>query len=152
MRMQARTLHATDREVTIEGALLARETAAHRGLIDARGELDQRVAAQPHPQHIWTAQVGKASDAGNLDLERNDIGGDHFQLRLETIDLFRRHRRAKELERQMKIGGRDPSDAVIMRSELRDEIIDRALDFGIDADGDERADFFGRIKHTQNQN
>src|ERR1700735_2733725 len=122
-RIETRPLHPSDGQMRIEGALLACEARTRGSLVDARGEIAQRLASKADPHDIGTAQVGKATDAGSLDLECDGLRGNLLQFRLEPMNLLKRNGRPEELQRQMEIRGGDPSDAVIVRAELRDEIV-----------------------------
>ena len=98
---------------------------------------------------MWTLQVGEGSDAGSLEFECGCVGGDILQLRLEEADLLDGNRGSEEFQRQMEIAGRDPLDAVFEGAKLADHVLDRALNFGADADRDKGADLFGRLKHAE---
>ena len=131
--------------MTVEGALLALEATSRGRIVDARGEILERIASKTDPQNIRTLQVGEASDVGGVEFECIGVCCDLVQFRLEEANLRHRNRRSEEFQRQMEIGGRDPFDAVIVSAHLRDDIVDRALDLGADADCDKGANLFGQL-------
>src|SRR5208283_635119 len=88
---------------------------------------------------MWMLEVGETSHAGCLEVEGVCVGGNLLQFRQEAINFLNRHGRSEKFQRQMKIRRRHPFDAVIVRAQLRNEILDRALDLRVDANRDEGA-------------